>query len=124
MMVADIRITGTIELTCDVCLNQFSSKSNILQRLIIKFDNGDGVADLGDEILVLKKNEHELDLANIFYEYINLSVPYYSRCEEQGENISCDQSMIDKLNSLANQDDTSTAEDPRWDILKKIKNNN
>jgi len=124
MMVADIHITGKIELTCDVCLNQFWGKSDILQRLIIKFDDEDSVSDLTDEIMVLKKNEHELDLANIFYEYITLSVPYYSRCEEQGINVSCDQSMIDKLNSLNSQDDASTDTDPRWEILKKIKNNN
>ncbi|WP_134089905.1 DUF177 domain-containing protein [Olivibacter sp. XZL3] len=124
MMVADIHITGMIELTCDVCLNQFWSKSDILQRLIIKFDGSDDVADSTDEILILKKNEFELDLTNILYEYINLSLPYYSRCEEQGENVSCDQSMIDKLKSLSNQESTSTNEDPRWEILKKIKNNN
>ncbi|MEH6308855.1 DUF177 domain-containing protein [Olivibacter sp. CPCC 100613] len=124
MMVADIHITGKIELTCDVCLNHFWGKSDILQRLIVKFDDEDNVSDLTDEIMILKKNEHELDLATILYEYITLSVPHYSRCEEQGINASCDQSMIDKLNSLSNQDNTSTDADPRWEILKKIKNNN
>lgn len=124
MMVAEIHITGSIELTCDVCLNQFQSQSDILERLIIKFDEHDDLAESTDEILILKKSEHELDLANIVYEYINLSVPYYNRCDEQGINTSCDPSMIDKLNSLNNQAEEPEQVDPRWDILKKIKNNN
>lgn len=124
MMIANIHITGFIELTCDVCLNQFMSKSAIAERLIVKFDGQDDVSESTDEILILKKSEHELDLANVFYEYINLSVPYYSRCDEQGINARCDQTMIEKLNSLNHQEEETEQADPRWDILKKIKNNN
>jgi len=124
MMLADIHITGSIELTCDLCLNRFLSPSDIREKLIIKFSEHDDLADSTDEILILKKNEYELDLANVIYEYINLSVPLYSRCEEQGINVSCDQSMVNKLENLSNQESESSEVDPRWDILKKIKNNN
>lgn len=124
MMLADIHITGSIELTCDLCLNRFRSSSDIREKLIIKFSEHTNLADSTDEILILKKNEYELDLANVIYEYINLSVPLYSRCEEQGINISCDQSMVNKLENLSNQESEPSGADPRWDILKKIKNNN
>ncbi|HWV74763.1 MAG TPA: DUF177 domain-containing protein [Pseudosphingobacterium sp.] len=125
MMTAHFHITGTIELTCDVCLNQFLKETDIKERLIVKFDEEDDLSDLTDEILVLKRNEHELDLAPTIYEYINLSVPYYSRCDEQGKNTSCDKLMVDKLKSLTNQKEEEEQEnpDPRWDILKNIKNN-
>ncbi|GAA4801437.1 DUF177 domain-containing protein [Olivibacter ginsenosidimutans] len=124
MMIVDIHITGTIELTCDICLNQFSSPTDIKERLIIKFDEHDKLSDSTDEIIVLKKNEHELDLTTVIYEYINLSVPYYSRCEEQGLNAHCDETMVNKLKNLSKEEKATEQVDPRWDILKKIKNNN
>lgn len=121
MMIVNIHIEGTIELICDICLNQFSSPTNIEERLIVKFDEHDDLSDSTDEILVLKKNEHTLDLTDAIYEYINLSVPAYSRCEEQGLNARCDQIMVNKLRSLNEQDKSNEQVDPRWDILKHIK---
>lgn len=122
MMVLDFHIIGTLELTCDVCLNQFQGKTDIKERLIVKFNEDEDVNNSTDELLVLKKGEYELDLATVIYEYINLSVPYYSRCDQQGSGESCDQLMIERLKNLS-----STAKeeqtDPRWDILKHIKNN-
>ncbi|QNL50073.1 DUF177 domain-containing protein [Olivibacter sp. SDN3] len=123
MLIADFHITGIIELTCDVCLRKFPGKTDINERLIVKFQEDDDTSDISDEILILKRNEHELDLANNIYEYINLSVPLYARCEEQGLNTACDKSMIDKLKNLSAPETRDTQTDPRWDILKKIKNN-
>ena len=121
-MTADIQLKGTIELTCDVCLNQFLSPLDTLHRLIIKFQEEEGVSDITDEILVLKKSDHEIDLATVAYEYINLAVPYYSKCEEQGVNATCDPVMIERLQNLSNQPEETDEIDPRWDILKNIKN--
>lgn len=123
MMITNIHVDGTIVLTCDVCLNQFDSPCNIQERLIVKFDEQDDVSESTDEILVLKKSEHTLDLTHVIYEYINLSVPSYARCEEQGINATCDPAMIHKLENLSNQETDLNQVDPRWDILKNIKNN-
>ncbi|MFC3198674.1 YceD family protein [Parapedobacter deserti] len=130
MMVLKFHITGTIALTCDVCLSAFPSKTDIEERLIVKFMDEDMVEST-EEILVLAKHEHELDLANLLYEYINVSVPYYARCNKQGENISCDSAVVAKLNELAPEQGDGEKEeekkeeqtDPRWDALKNIKYN-
>lgn len=126
MMVLKFHITGTVALTCDVCLSTFPAKTDIEERLIVKFTD-EGIAESTEEIMVLAKHEHELDLANLLYEYINVSVPYYTKCSKQGENITCDQTVVAKLNDLTpeqqEQQEEEKQTDPRWDALKNIKYN-
>lgn len=124
-MTAQINIEGNIELTCDVCLSHFPGNASITEHIIIKFSEDDSITENTDEIIVLGRKEHELDLSTLIYEYINLSVPHYNRCEKPGTDAFCDQAMIKRLDSLTisnSEEDTGNA-DPRWEILKKIKNN-
>ncbi|WP_245586358.1 YceD family protein [Olivibacter sitiensis] len=117
-------IYGSIALTCDVCLADFMGKIEIREQLIVRFGDEE-MGESTEEIMVLPRNEHELKLADTIYEYINLSVPHYAKCDIQGEGISCDSNMIEKLRSLSSEKEESeqTKTDPRWDILKNIKNN-
>jgi len=118
MMVLRFGITGTVTLTCDVCLSAFPAKTNIEEKLIVKFTSDD-MGESSEEIMVLAKHEHELDLAPLLYEYINVSVPHYIKCSEQGDNISCDETVLEKLNDLAPEQEEKQT-DPRWDALKNI----
>ena len=125
MLVVDFHIDGTIELTCDVCLSDFPGQVSIDERLIVKFTEDD-VDSSTEEIVVLSKNEYELDIADLLYEYINLAVPHYKKCSEQGNGIECDQDMVAQLSKLAPQEPQSEAEegtDPRWEALKHLRNN-
>ncbi|WP_262247597.1 YceD family protein [Parapedobacter soli] len=124
MMIAQFHITGTIMLTCDVCLSSFPANTDITERLIVKFTD-EGVAESTEEIVVLAKHEHELDIAGLLYEYINVAVPHYIKCSEQGSNITCDEAVLAKLNDLSPspQGGEEKQTDPRWDALKKIKYN-
>ena len=123
MMVLQFHITGLVMLVCDVCLSTFPAKTDIKERLIAKFTD-DGAAESSEEIIVIPKNEHEIDLAGLLYEYINVTVPHYSKCSEQGDNITCDETVLAKLNNLApEQQEKEKKTDPRWDALKKIKYN-
>lgn len=122
MMIVDFHITGDIMLTCDVCLSVFPARTVIDEKLIVKFTDED-LDKSSEEILVLSRNEYELDVSVPLYEYINLAVPHYKKCSEQGENISCDALMIAKLNGLAAQQEAKQETDPRWEALKNIKNN-
>src|SRR5690606_27614357 len=100
MMVLQFHITGTVSLQCDVCLADFPAKTDIQERVIVKFTDED-LSENTDEIIVLSKHEHELDIAGLLYEFINVSVPHYSKCSEQGDNITCDPEVLAKLNGLA-----------------------
>ena len=120
MIILFFKITGEIFHTCDVCLSEYPSKVDITERQIVKFGAEE---DDTEEILILNKNEHEIDVSTLIYEYVNLAVPYISRCEDAGNTQWCDKEMIEKLNKLSSNEEENDSADPRWDALKKIKNN-
>src|SRR5690606_25759469 len=125
MLIANFDIQGTIKLTCDVCLSTFDSPVHIKERALVKFIDEDWNEDT-EEVVTLSKNDYEMDIAPLLYEYINLAVPPYTKCSVNGNGISCDPDM---LNMISEQPDNSNeveeeqALDPRWEALKKIKNN-
>ncbi|GHE23634.1 YceD family protein [Sphingobacterium griseoflavum] len=125
MLVVNFHIYGIIQLSCDVCLADFDAPLDFEERALVKFTDEDWESNT-EEVLVLSKTDYELDIAELLYEYINVRVPYYSKCTEQGVNLSCDPEMLAKINvdSTEEQEDNNEEKiDPRWDILKNIKNN-
>lgn len=122
MLIVNFDINGLIELSCDVCLSQFNAPIQFQERVIVKFVEEEWDSDT-EEVIVLNKADHELDITTLLYEYINVQVPYYAKCSEQGQGITCDPEM---LSHLAKEEDLASEEeriDPRWDALKNIKNN-
>src|SRR3546814_2210449 len=93
MMILQFHITGSVMLTCDVCLLPFPAKTDIEERLIVKFTD-EGAAESSEEIMVLAKHEHELDIAGPLYEYINVSIQLFNKCSEKGDNITCDENVL------------------------------
>jgi len=122
MLVVNFDINGYIQLSCDVCLSDFNSSTHFQERIIVKFVNEEWDEET-EEVIVLSKTDYELDIATLLYEYINVQVPIYAKCSEQGSGIGCDPEM---LSHISIEESTSTEEeriDPRWDALKNIKNN-
>jgi len=103
-------------------LTSFPAPCSAQERLIIKF-NDEEIEELTDEIIVLGKNEFELDLSDYLYECINLTVPAYIRCEELGDGLQCDEEMVKTIQNLAPTEPEEAKTDPRWEALKGIKNN-
>lgn len=121
MMIVNFNINGTLKLSCDLCLNDFPSATDIKERLIVKFSDNGEENEQSEEILVLSKKEYEFDVAPLIYEYINLAVPFNNRCSDPGNMDACDREMIKKLEALAADKDTVSKTDPRWEALNKIK---
>jgi uncharacterized protein len=120
MLILDFHITGTIGATCDRCLSQYPQAIDVFEQQIAKFS--DEEIDEDDEIIALGKSEHEIALAGLIYEYINVAVPFVATCGNEGETPYCDKDMLDKLNRLsASNEQEEENPDPRWDALKKIK---
>lgn len=123
MMIADFVIEGKIKLACDVCLREIDRQTYIETGLIVKFDSED-LSETTDEILILDKNDYEFSIADFIYEYINLSVPHYVKCDEKLDGAGCDQEMISVLKELAAPEGSAEDVDPRWAMLEKLKRNN
>lgn len=123
MLLLQFRIKGTIVLDCDKCLAEFEAPISIQERQIVKFAEDELESD-DLEIIVLSKKESELDISELIYEFITVSVPYIKVCEENGNGQKCDQEMIARLESLtvgSQEEEQQQNDDPRWAALKKLK---
>ncbi|MGN8068362.1 DUF177 domain-containing protein [Mucilaginibacter sp. SG564] len=118
MLILDFHISGTVNANCDKCLAQYLQPLNITEQQIAKFS--DEVIDEDDEIITLNKNDHEINIAGLIYEYINVAMPFISVCSNEGNTSYCDKEMLEKLNNLSGNDEQNEQTDPRWDVLRKI----
>jgi uncharacterized protein len=124
MMILHFHISGEMKLGCDVCLSDYPYTVKIKERQIVKLNGNEDLEDDTEEIVVLKRNETEINVATLIYEFINLAAPYISRCADEGNTQWCDLEMISKLQQLApgpKEVEDKEIADPRWEALKKIK---
>ncbi|MGV3508743.1 MAG: YceD family protein [Sphingobacteriaceae bacterium] len=126
MLILSFEINGEIFSTCDFCLSDFPTNVSVSERQIVKFSEDENLEDDTDEIIVLGRNEHEINVSQLIYEYINLAVPLFNRCEDVGNTQYCDKEVIEKLKTLSpnNEEQENNDADPRWEALKNIKNDN
>ncbi len=124
MLQLDFKIDGNVHTTCDNCLGELTLPVSHENTIYIKF--GIEYDEPSDEIIVLPHEEYEFNIAQLLYEFIVVSMPLRSVHEDQ-EN--CDQDMIQRLQSYdhaeqASFEDENEAIDPRWEALRKLKDNN
>ncbi len=117
----DIRISGKVRICCDRCLEMFDQPVGCENRLLIKFGNIND--DSEPEIITISHDENELELKQSFYEFIYLSLPIQRIHPDDAKGVStCDPVMLQKLKEHLVEKEIG--DDPRWDELKKLMNNN
>ena len=120
MLILNFHITGNIQLACDKCLADYPQQVDIKEQQIAKFS--DEPIDEDEEVITLTKNDHEINIAGLIYEYINVAAPFIATCGNEGNTPYCDKDMLDRLNKLSAGDEQPEQQiDPRWDALKNIK---
>lgn len=119
-------LEGWLELVCDRCLDNYKQNVSLETKLFVKFGEEDEFEE-GDNVIWILPEEHAINLAQIIYEYITLSIPLrHVHPDKSGEN-SCNREMIERLNNITQPeaDENEKEEiDPRWAALKNLKNNN
>ena len=118
MLILNFHITGTIGATCDKCLAQYPQVIDVQEQQIAKFTE----EEMGDDedVISLGKNETEIALAGLIYEYVTVAVPFVTVCDDEGNTSYSDKDMLDRLNSLSGSNEENENNDPRWDALKKL----
>ncbi|MBD1393684.1 YceD family protein [Mucilaginibacter glaciei] len=119
MLILDFDITGTITATCDKCLSEYQQPIDIQEQQIARFTDEEMGED--DEIITLGKNDHEINVAGLIYEYVNVALPFIAECSNEGNGKQCEEEMLDNLRKLSVNDEQAEQADPRWDALKKLK---
>jgi uncharacterized protein len=116
-----IRISGHVLVSCDRCLEMFFNPVDCNNRILVKF--GKSTEDTDPDIIAIPVDEQELDLQQHIYEFIHLALPIKRvHPDDDNGNSTCDPVMLKKLEELIVEDEIEN--DPRWDELKKLINDN
>ena len=125
MFILNFLLQGHVNLTCERCLDLYQYGINAEERLVVKL----GEESYDDpEILVISRNEHSIDISPLVYEFISLALPliHQHSLDESGEPM-CNNETAKVLKALENAQqelgERKEKNDPRWDILNKLKNN-
>lgn len=115
------RIGGWVELTCDRCLEKYKQKIKGKYELFVKF--GDQEYE-DDEIIWILPEEHRINLAQLMFEYIVLSIPMRHVHPDRNGVSGCDAEMLETLDKYEHNDEEKQQDtDPRWEALKNWNNN-
>ena len=111
-------ISGTIELICDRCLENFIYPLSIEQTIYIKF--GEEYREEDVNLYTYPKSKTEIDTAEIINELIVVSLPMRKvHPDDKSGNPTCKVEMLDYIDKLQVE---GSKIDPRWNELKKLKN--
>jgi len=124
MIDLNITIDGTVEVTCDRCLEEFDIPISYEGSLYVKFSETRSEED--SEIIILSTDDSEINISQYIYESICLSLPIQRYHGMKGTKSKCNKEMLEKLKSLsvkkAKKEDNDEI-DPRWSKLKDIELN-
>lgn len=120
LLVLWFEIKGTVNVQCDRCLGMYDQPIKSKERIFVKF--GEKEFSDGDDVIWVDANDYQINVAQLIYEFIGLAIPI-KKVHPKGENGSsgCNQEMIEKLNKYVVKDETRN--NPVWDDLKKLLNN-
>jgi uncharacterized metal-binding protein YceD (DUF177 family) len=116
---ANFNIRGYVELECDRSLDKFDHSIDINKRMIFKF--GDEDREIDDEVEMISQDRQSLDMSHFFFEFISMAIPMkklhprYQNEEQKDEELYFSSEEED----LDNREDI----DPRWEALKKLRDN-
>ncbi len=115
-------ITGEITLLCDRCLDEMRQDVDTDYHIVVKY--GDKYCDDSDEVLVIPENDNYLNVANLIYDTVSLSIPIM-HVHPEG---LCNEEMSEVLGRHQSHgvDESEGARDmdPRWAKLKELSGNN
>lgn len=117
-------ITGWVKLPCDRCSAELRFPIDEDYHIVVKFDpHSDGEKDDSmADVVYISRSESHLDVSQLIYEFINLSIPLNRvNCDNLTGEKPCNQDILKRLTPQKVK--KQPAKDPRWDNLSKIKFN-
>ncbi len=129
MLQLKFHISGVAELACDRTSEFFDYPIDVTNRLILKF--GEENEELSDEIEIISRGTHQINVAQYIYEFIGLAVPMKKihprlaaeQYEETEEGILVYRSAGETDGAEGDDESEGDDVDPRWQILKNLPKN-
>jgi len=124
LFILNFFIDGTVNVVCDRCSEHFDKEIFGDFQCIVKFkDERSEVPNDGDEIIFISRDENFIEIADLLYDYINLSLPMQLIHPDRADGTpGCNPEIIRFLTDK--QETKEDVEDPRWAALKKFKEEN
>ena len=122
----EIACSGTVTTACDRCLDDLDLPVDENYCLTVE-QMGPELDDSNDELLIVPEDWRELDTAPLVRDTVLLAIPM-THCHENEED--CNADMLNALDchrveAVPDDDEQpqseTTGTDPRWDALKKLK---
>ncbi|MBL7928396.1 MAG: DUF177 domain-containing protein [Bacteroidia bacterium] len=119
----DMAISGLVEISCDRCLGSYNFPVEVKHQLYARNEADCSETDLeDDDIIVIKQGEHVINMAQHLHDFISLTLPYRKvHPDDESGTSTCDPEFLKRISKEEFHKPTGT--DPRWDILKNLKNN-
>jgi uncharacterized metal-binding protein YceD (DUF177 family) len=113
-------VKGHVDTECDRCLAPISLPVQGSYELYVKFDEDAKNEEKSAEVIYLPKETTQMNVAQLIYEFIVLSLPVNKVYDCQSETKPpCDFEMLDRLKIQ----EGDAKENATWDILKQIQLN-
>jgi uncharacterized metal-binding protein YceD (DUF177 family) len=113
-------LKGEVEVECDRCLERFMTGISTTQSIFVKM--GDVPGEIEDDVLMIGRDDHEVEVGQYLFEFIILALPYQKVHPDDAQGHStCDPEMLKQLDAHRfREPDHEKKSDPRWDALKGI----
>ena len=111
------RVKGTVNCLCDRCGGDLKLPLDHQEMRIVKFSQAD--FDNTDDVLVIGRDDHEINVSHIVYETIFLGLPIRKFHDQEINGQICDQEVIKRLKEYQ-KNKANKGFDDRWSALKKI----
>jgi len=108
-----IKISGTVDLVCDISSEEFEYPLNTEIEIQVKF--GDTFNDDNDEIIIIPHNEMDFNIAQLIYEAVSLAIPM----KKISPNVS--EESLQLLEQYSPKEKDTSEIDPRWSALQQLK---
>jgi len=122
MIKADVKIEGKVELICDRSLDSFSHEMNESVTHFYKF--GEEEKELSDELEIISKERVYIDLDQLIYDTVALSLPskkLHPRFQLDNEDDETDGVIVYSSDLSGEETGPTETIDPIWEKLKDLK---
>lgn len=117
----EIKIKGLVELVCDITNEDFDYPIENEIKILVNF--GEEYDDSNEDVITIPTGEHAFNVAHLIYENVMLSIPM----KKISPNVSDeDIKILDQFSpkSIEETEEEEHESDPRWDALRKLRDNN
>lgn len=112
-------LVGEVEVQCDRCLELMRARIDTKQMIFVKM--GETPGEIEDDVIMIHRDDHEIEVGQLMYEFIVLALPYQRiHPDDENEVPECDPEMIRRLKEHQGGEENTEETDPRWDTLKGI----